>query len=66
MSELIDKSELIKALNKVAMKCHERHVPMVEHDFRELINNAKVVDITIDQNEKQYAKEFEAERNNYE
>lgn len=43
MSDLIDRTELIKALNKVAMEHHERHVPLVEHDFRELIHQAKRV-----------------------
>lgn len=44
MSDLIDRAELIKALNKVAMEHHERHIPLVEYDFRELIHQAKRVD----------------------
>ena len=44
MSDLIDRAELIKALNKVAMEHHESNVPMVEHDFRELIHQAEAVD----------------------
>lgn len=42
-TELIDKRMLIDALNRVAMFHHETHIPMVEHDFRELINNMPTV-----------------------
>ena len=45
MTDLIDRAALIKALNKVAMEHHESHVPLVEHDFRELIHKAEAVDI---------------------
>lgn len=38
-TELIDKRMLIDALNRVAMFHHETHIPMVEHDFRDLIDN---------------------------
>ena len=60
MTDLIDRTELIKALNKVAMEHHERHVPMVEHDFRELIHNAKTIDL-----DSPYENEFEDERRGY-
>ena len=43
MTELIDKRMLIDALNRVAMFHHETHIPMVERDFRELINNMPTV-----------------------
>lgn len=38
MTDLIDRNKLIKALNKISMEHHESHIPMVEHDFRELIH----------------------------
>lgn len=44
MTDLIDRAELIKSLNKVAMEHHESHVPMVEADFRKLIHDAETVD----------------------
>ena len=40
MSDLIDRAALLGALNKLALEHHESHVPLVEHDFRELIHNA--------------------------
>ena len=40
MKDLIYRDELIKALNEKAMEHHESHIPMVEHDFRELIHDA--------------------------
>ena len=45
MTDLIDRAELIKALNKVAMEHHESHIPMVEHDFRELVNSAEHIHV---------------------
>lgn len=57
MTDLIDRTELIKALNKVAMEHHERHIPLVEYDFRELIHQAKRVDA-----EYEYEKELTQER----
>lgn len=57
MSDLIDRSELLKALNKVSMEHHETGVPMVEHDFRELIVNSPVVDT-----DKDYAEQMKEER----
>lgn len=45
MTDLIDRDALIKALNELAMEHHESHVPLVEHDFRELIRKAKHADI---------------------
>ena len=45
MTDLIDRAELIKSLNKVAMEHHESHVPMVESDFRKLICEAEIVDL---------------------
>ena len=46
-TELIDKRMLIDAFNRVAMFHHETHIPMVEHDFRELINNMPTVDAVL-------------------
>lgn len=43
MNELINKRVLLDALNTVAMKHHKCNIPMVEHDFRELINNMPTV-----------------------
>lgn len=60
MIDPIDRNELINNLNKVAMEHHERHVPMVEHDFRELIHNAKTIDL-----DSSYENEFEDERRGY-
>ena len=45
MSDLIDRAALLGALNKLAMEHHESHVPLVEHDFRELIHNAERVEV---------------------
>ena len=42
-TELIDKRMLIDALNRVAMFHHKTNIPMVEHDFRELIDNIPTV-----------------------
>lgn len=64
MSDLIDRAELIKALNKVAMEHHERHVPMVEHDFRELIHQAESVNVS-KTTDKEYEQEMEEERRGY-
>lgn len=44
MTELIDKRELLNALNAESMKHHKNNIPMVEHDFRELINKMPTVD----------------------
>lgn len=41
--DLIDRAALIEALNKCAMEHHENQVPMVEHDFRKLVNEAEMV-----------------------
>lgn len=40
-TEYIVREDLIKALNKIAMEYHERHVPMTEHDFRKLIHEVE-------------------------
>lgn len=45
MTDLIDRAVLIKALNKVAMEHHESHIPMVEHDFRELVHSVEPINI---------------------
>ena len=37
--DLIDRDKLIKDLNEVAMQHHESHIPMTEHDFRQLIHD---------------------------
>lgn len=42
MSRLIDADELIKRLNEKALAQHD--IPLVEHDFRELIHDAPTVD----------------------
>lgn len=42
MSRLIDADKLIKKLNKKALAQH--NIPLVEHDFRELIHDAPTVD----------------------
>ncbi len=42
MSRLIDADELIKRLNERALAQHD--IPLVEHDFRELIHDAPTVD----------------------
>lgn len=47
MTDLIDRAELIKSLNKVAMEHHESHVPMVESDFRKLIHDAVQVSVVM-------------------
>ena len=44
MSELINKRVLLDALNEVSMNHHKSTIPMVEHDFRELINEMPTVD----------------------
>lgn len=53
----IDRAELINALNKLAMERHEKHIPLVEHDFRELIHQAKSVD-----DDEDYEKSLKSER----
>lgn len=42
--ELISRRRLKNMLNAVAMEHHETHIPLVEHDFRELIDKTEVVD----------------------
>lgn len=54
---LIDKDKLLSDFYKVAREHHESHVPMVEHDFRELIVNSPVVDT-----DKDYAEQMKEER----
>ena len=47
MTELIDKRELLNALNEESMKHHKSTIPMVEHDFRELINKMPTGDAVL-------------------
>lgn len=47
MTELIDKRELLNALNAESMKHHKSTIPMVEHDFRELINKMPTGDAVL-------------------
>lgn len=43
MTDLIDRAELLKEFYKVAREHHESHIPMVEHDFREVIYSVEPV-----------------------
>jgi len=48
MTDLIDRNELIKALNKISMEHHESHMPMVEHDFRELVHEVPSTTVLVE------------------
>lgn len=43
MTDLIDRAELLKEFYKVAREHHESHIPMVEHDFREVIYSVEPI-----------------------
>lgn len=43
MTDLIDRAELLKEFYKVAREHHESHIPMVEHDFREVIHSVEPI-----------------------
>lgn len=62
MTDLIDRRELIKALNKVSMEHHKSHIPMVEHDFRELIDQADGIGIAKPWEPEKYGKWIDRSR----
>ena len=45
MDDLISRRRLIKGLNELGQEMHKTNIPMVEHDFRELIDKQPAVDL---------------------